>query len=224
MKTKKKLVLALLLTIIVFSVLAFSISLDTKITPLKTETGSFTDARDGRVYKTIKIGEQWIMAENLAYKPENGNYWAYNNDTANIAKYGYLYDWETAKKIAPQGWHLPTESDWKTLRTSLGGKRDVYKHLGGTMEIVYKQMVVGGCGFNAIMAGVRTGSGKFIYLGARTDFWSSSPSNDGQYFYILDAKIEGKPRGILDSKEGTASLADQQDNATWGKSVRLFKD
>lgn len=90
------------------------------------------------------------------------------------------------------------------------------------MEIVYKQMVVGGCGFNAIMAGVRTGSGKFIYLGERTDFWSSSPSNDGQYFYILDAKIEGKPRGILDSKEGTVALANQQDNPTWGKSVRLF--
>lgn len=224
MKMKKKLALALLLTIIVYSVLALSISWDTKITPLKTEIGSFTDTRDGKIYKTIKIGEQWIMAENLAYKPENGNYWAYNNDTANIAKYGYLYDWETAKKIAPQGWHLPTESDWKTLRASLGGKRDIYKYLGGTMEIVYKQMVVGGCGFNAIMAGVRTGSGKFIYLGERTDFWSSSPSNDGQYFYKLDAKIEGKPRGILDSKEGTAALADQQDNATWGKSVRLFKD
>ncbi|MCX6320212.1 MAG: hypothetical protein NTX93_00180, partial [Bacteroidia bacterium] len=96
--------------------------------------------------------------------------------------------------------------------------------LGGTMEKVYKQMVVGGCGFNALMAGIRTGNGKFMYLGGRTDFWSSSPSKDGQYFYILDAKIEGKPRGLLDSKEGTAALANQQDNAKWGKSVRLFKD
>ena len=51
------------------------------------------------------------MAENLAYKPEQGNFWAYGNDSNNVAKYGYLYDWETAKKVAPKGWHLPTESD-----------------------------------------------------------------------------------------------------------------
>jgi uncharacterized protein (TIGR02145 family) len=221
---KAKIILTISLAIIGISLSLLAINGNEYLPFQVRETGTFTDSRDGKIYKTIKIGEQWIMAENFAYKPENGNYWAYNNDTANIAKYGYLYDWETAKKIAPQGWHLPTESDWKTLRASLGGKRDVFKYLGGTMEIVYKQMVVGGCGFNAIMAGVRTGSGKFIYLGERTDFWSSSPSNDGQYFYILDAKIDGKPRGILDSKEGTAALANQQDNANWGKSVRLFKD
>jgi uncharacterized protein (TIGR02145 family) len=231
MKTKSKLtsmktiiILTVLLVIIGIGISVLAITNKEDLPVQVRETGTFTDTRDGKIYKTIKIGEQWIMAENFAYKPENGNFWAYNNDTANIAKYGYLYDWETAKKIAPQGWHLPTESDWKTLRASLGGKRDIVRILGGTMEKVYKQMVVGGCGFNAIMAGVRTGSGKFIYLGERTDFWSSSPSTDGQYFYILDAKTEGKPRGILDSKEGTAALANQQDNATWGKSVRLFKD
>ncbi|MBI5475633.1 MAG: hypothetical protein HY964_02720 [Ignavibacteriales bacterium] len=194
------------------------------LTAKPNEKGSFTDTRDGKIYKTIKIGDQWIMAENLAYKPVNGNYWAYDNDTMNVAKYGYLYDWETAKQVAPQGWHLPTESDFLTFRKSLGGKRDLYKYLGGTMELVYKQMVIGGCGFNALMAGVRRGDGKFFGLGGQTDFWSSTKTNNGQCFYILDAKIDGKPRGLLDSKEGTAALADQQDNATWGKSVRLFKD
>lgn len=188
------------------------------------EFGSFADPRDGKNYKTIKIGDQWIMAENLAYKPAHGNYWAYDNDTMNVAKYGYLYDWETAKQVAPAGWHLPTESDFLTFRKSLGGKRDLYKYLGGTMEVVYKQMAVGGCGFNALMAGGRRGDGKFFGLGERTDFWSSTKTTDGQCFYILDAKINGKPRGLLDSKEGTAALADQQDNAIWGKSVRLFKD
>ena len=224
MKKKKKLALSLLLTIIVFSVLAFSISLDTKITPLKTETGSFTDTRDGRTYKTINIGGTWIMAENYAYKPEQGNFWAYNNDSSNIAKYGYLYDWETAKTIAPKGWHLPTDSEWKTLRKLLGGKRDVYKYLGGTMEKVYRQMVVGGCGFDALLCGIRTDEGRFVSLDNRTDFWSSTASKSGQYFYTLDGKKDGKKRGFLDSKEGTAALANQQDNATWGKSVRLFKN
>ena len=164
------------------------------------------------------------MAENFAYKPEKGNYWAYNNDSTNVNKYGYLYDWGTAKKIAPQGWHLPTESDWTTLRKALGGKRDVYKYLGGTMEIVYKQMVVGGCGFNALLCGIRTDDGRFVALDNRTDFWSSSPSKNGQYFYTFDRKKDGNKRGLFDSKEGTASLASEQDNANGGKSVRLFKD
>ena len=221
---KRKLLSVIWFTFIDLSVLILSISCTDKNIPQTNEVGSFKDTRDSKVYKTIKIGEQWIMAENFAYKPSEGNYWAYNNDTANVAKYGYLYDWETAKKVAPKGWHLPTESDWKTLRKSLGGKRDIVRCLGGTREKVYKQMVPGGCGFNALMAGMRTGNGKFVYLGGQTDFWSSSPSKYGQYFYTLDAKIEGKPRGLLDSKEGTAALAERQDNATWGKSVRLFKD
>ncbi len=188
------------------------------------ERAVFTDPRDGKIYKTVKIGEQWIMAENLSYRPTTGNYWAFNNDSNNIARYGYLYDWETAKNIAPQGWHLPTEKDWKTLRQTLGGKRDIYKYLGGTMEKVYKQMVPGGSGFDALLSGIRTESGKFIYFGWRTDFWSSSASKNGQYFYTLDGKIDGKPHDFLDSKEGTAGIASHQDNAKAGKSVRLFKD
>ena len=208
--------------IVLLSMLSFSCS--DEINAQTNELGTFTDARDGKVYKTVKIGDQWLMAENLAYKPDQGNYWAYDNDTGNIAKYGLLYDWETAKIIAPKGWHLPSESDWKTLRKSLGGKRDIYKFAGGTMEKVYKQMVVGNSGFNALLGGVRSADGKFLLLNERADFWSSSKSEVGQYFYTLDAKKDGKPRGLLDSKEGIASLASEQDDATGGKSVRLFKD
>ncbi|NLD51189.1 MAG: hypothetical protein GX660_28980, partial [Clostridiaceae bacterium] len=112
------------------------------------ETGSFTDLRDGKIYKTVKIGNQWIMAENFAYKPDQGNYWAYNNDTNNIAIYGYLYDFETAKKIAPEGWHLPSKEEWITFRKLLGGKRAVWKYI----QIVYKPMIQGGSsGFNALL-------------------------------------------------------------------------
>ncbi len=221
---KRKLTFISLFTVIGLSVLMLSFCSGNKISVQVNGFDSLIDTRDGKIYKTIKIGEQWLMAENLAYKPDQGNFWAYDNDSSNVSKYGYLYDWETAKNVAPKGWHLPTELDWKTLRKSLGGKRDIVKCLGGTMEKVYKQMVVGGCGFNALMAGIRTGDGRFRCLGGRADFWSSSKSKVGQYFYILDAKIESKSRGIMDSKEGTAALADQQDNATWGKSVRLFKD
>lgn len=188
-------------------------------------TGTFTDFRDGKTYKTIKVDDRWIMAENFAYKPEQGNYWPYDNDSNNVTKYGYLYDWETAKNIAPKGWHLPTKLELKALKKSLGGKRDVFKYLGGTMEKVYKQMIEGGAsGFNALLAGVRTADGRFMHLGNHTYFWSSSKSIDGQWFYSLNGKTDGKRSSILDSKEGIATLSSRQDRAKCGFSVRLFKD
>jgi len=105
----------------------------------------------------------------------------------------------------------------------MGGKRDVYKYLGGTMEIVFKQMI-NEKGFNALMSGIRSRDGKFLYSGERTDFWSSSPSHVGQYFYLLNSKKDAKKQGLFDSKEGTAGIASEQDDANGGKSVRLFKD
>ncbi len=85
------------------------------------QTGSFTDSRDGKVYKTVKIGTQTWMAENLAFKTESGC-WAYDNDESNVAKYGRFYNWETSKKVCPAGWHLPSDKEWKTLTDFLGGE------------------------------------------------------------------------------------------------------
>jgi hypothetical protein len=80
---KTKIFLTILLAIISLSMLILATSCNSEINVQVKETGSFTDTRDGRIYKTIKIGEQWLMSENLAYKPEQGNYWAYDDDTAN---------------------------------------------------------------------------------------------------------------------------------------------
>jgi uncharacterized protein (TIGR02145 family) len=94
--------------------------------------GSFTDPRDGRVYKTVKIGNQEWMAENLnATKFNNGvpipkSMWAwYENSKANGDLYGGLYTWyalRDKRNIAPKGWHVPSPKEWETLLKFIGCK------------------------------------------------------------------------------------------------------
>ncbi len=189
------------------------------------ETGSFTDPRDGRTYRTVKLGDRWLMAENLAYKPETGSVWAYGDDPENVKTYGYLYDFETAKRIAPPGWHLPTYAEWRELRAALGGKRDVYKMLGGTMEKVYQQVVPGGLsGFDARLGGRRAGPGRYVEMGEQAYFWSAT-INDGEGVkcFEIDSKPGGVKRGPLDSREGVAYLS-KFCPPEQGMSVRLFRD
>ncbi len=83
-------------------------------------TGSFTDSRDGKIYKTIIIGNQVWMAENLVFKANSGCL-VYSNQSE-VEKYGYLYNWKMANKVCPNGWHLPSDSEWTTLTNELGGE------------------------------------------------------------------------------------------------------
>ena len=67
-------------------------------------SGTFTDSRDERSYKWIKIGDQTWMAENLSYKPESEGWFIYDNKEENYNQYGCLYTWETAKmSVLPVG-------------------------------------------------------------------------------------------------------------------------
>ena len=95
------------------------------------ETGTFTDPRDNKTYKWVKIGNQVSMAENLAYtgpdiqhitdsvqwhnNDDYDGWYYYNNDPALGQKYGPLYQWNAAKRAVPPGWHLPTNAEWDTL-------------------------------------------------------------------------------------------------------------
>ena len=202
--------------------------------PCKTEAGdnceygTLTDDRDGQTYKTVKIGEQWWMAENLNYAYtgvpfkyvlstdsnlvyySDSTSWCYDNDAANCAKYGRLYTWAAAmdsagiipgntangcgyygefcnlgegkvRGVCPEGWHLPDTTEWKTLFDAVGGDATAgimlkstegwndYYGTSGNGSDTYS--------FSALPAGLRNGSGDYIYEGYYADFWSSTEHN-----------------------------------------------
>ncbi len=141
---------------------------------------TFTDARDGKIYKTVKIGTQTWMAENLAFKPGTGCR-VYNDDVSNVATYGYLYNWGTAKTICPSGWHLPSEAEWRMLTTYLGGDTVAGGKLKETGTTHWKSPNIGATntsGFRALPGGIyRNDNGTYANIGVYGQWWSTTETN-----------------------------------------------
>lgn len=156
------------------------------------DTNMLIDARDGKVYKTVTIGSQTWMAENLNYHTANS--WCYENKTAFCTAYGSLYDWETAmnregssakgservKGICPEGWHLPGDEEWEILINYLGGEliaggkmkeRDTlhwfYPNDGATNE----------SGFNGLPGGIAFNDSTYAFVKYTGSWWSSTSHN-----------------------------------------------
>ncbi len=136
-------------------------------------TGRLYDTRDGKTYRTVKIGRQTWMAENLAYKVTNGNYWAYQHEQSNVAVFGYLYDWQTANRACPSGWKLPGDADWNELVDYVGsnpGKKlkakGHWRHGSGAGTDEF--------GFTALPGGYRNPNGSFDFILNNGYWWSST--------------------------------------------------
>ncbi|OPZ97437.1 MAG: hypothetical protein BWY70_01504 [Bacteroidetes bacterium ADurb.Bin408] len=138
------------------------------------ETGTLKDSDDGRVYKTIKIGTQWWMAENLNYYTPEGS-WCYNNDSLNCVKFGRLYDWETAKKVCPRGWHLPSRAEFEILieNTEQNGSN------------AYIPLIKNGIsGFDALLGGQLSSNDAFFDLNANGYYWTVSQDYLEHIWYL----------------------------------------
>jgi len=150
------------------------------------------DERDKNKYRTVKIGNQTWMAENLNYKSEGSS--CYKNDESNCAKYGRLYSWNEAIKVCPNGWHLPSEKEFETLIDAAGGVNVAGKNLksasgwqGGNEENDV-------LGFSVLPAGYRDFEGKFRLQGMLARFWGATelPRNGVSYIVFYADEDEGK--------------------------------
>ena len=191
---KKKIrLLASLLTLMAFLiVLTFSCKKD------EVTIGTITDI-DGNVYKTIKIGSQWWMAENLKvtkYRDgspipnrtnkiewasiKTGAYCNYDNTASKSTIYGKLYNWyavNDSRKIAPTGWHVPTDEEWTILTIFLAGESIVGGKLKETGTTHWQSPNIGATnetGFTALPGGMRDGNSTFHNIGFNGSWWSST--------------------------------------------------
>ncbi|MEN8119659.1 MAG: FISUMP domain-containing protein [Bacteroidota bacterium] len=129
------------------------------------------DQRDGKLYSTVKVKDQVWMADNLNYDGGEGSY-CYDDSLLNCNIYGKLYTWEAAKKLCPEGWHLPKKNEWYKLLKNLGGHE-------GINDFAFSQMVIGGgADFNAVFGGFRYSFGVYDYIGFHAGFWSATKFNN----------------------------------------------
>lgn len=210
-------------------------------------TGTVTDV-DGNVYQTVQIGNQEWMAENLKvtrYRngeaiPNvtgysewqgliNGAYSNFENNDNYVSTYGRLYNWyavDDSRNIAPAGWHVATDAEWKQLEMYLGmsqteaddsGWRGTdeggkLKEAGTTHWNSPNTGATNSSGFTALPGGYRGNGGTFYSMGYSAYFWSSTEGGSNYAWY--------RTLGYYGSAVGRYSYGDRR----YGFSVRCVRD
>ena len=197
------------------------VSSSSRVIEVTVETGTMTDERDDQEYKTVKIGDQVWMAENLNYSGAEvigasallG--WCYDNDDDYCATYGRLYNWKTATKACPSGWHLPDTAEWNGLVYAIGDSLTAGAKLksavswtgdDGNGEDTY--------GFTALPGGFRKEDyydGQYYDIHKFANFWTSSTKDDS-YAYHMTIRFDN------------AKISTIADPLSYSLSVRCVKD
>jgi len=151
-----------------------------------------TDTRDSITYKIAKIRNQTWMAENLKYATGKGS-WCYENKKINCEKYGRLYDWNTAKKACPEGWHLPSNDEWNILVSFVDKDGGGGSKLKSTTGWDSNGNGTNNYGFTALPGGYRGSNGIYKLIGSSGLWWSSTDEyNKGIWYgnvYLIDSNL-----------------------------------
>jgi uncharacterized protein (TIGR02145 family) len=166
----------------------------------EVESETVTD-RDGNVYNTVTIGAQTWMAENLkTTRYQNGDLigtttsvdlditnenspkyqWAYGGNESNVSTYGRLYTWYgviDSRNVCPTGWHVPTDAEWTSLTTYLGGEGAAggkLKETATTHWLTPNTDATNETNFTALPGGYRNQNGEFSGIGNYGYWWSST--------------------------------------------------
>jgi uncharacterized protein (TIGR02145 family) len=201
--------------------------------PAPPRTGTMTDPRNGKTYKTVVIGKQTWMAENLAVAYENAfcepddDYCLAGEkgfgEVEDNGKYGKLYTPYLAQTACPSGWHLPSQSEWNELIAFAGGENAATALKG---KSGWKTNGTDEFEFNALPGGFKRnkiGDGDFSPVatkdvGVAGNWWSSTEAGSGKYH---DFHIDDKP-GVRTDKDGCTN--DNGWKNCYLLSVRCIKD
>ena len=161
--------------------------------------GTLTDERDGKTYKTVTIGKQTWMAENLNYETRYS--FCYNNKAENCDKYGRLYIWEFAKEACPAGWGLPSLEEFQALVAAVGGDAIAGKALKSTEGWKDGGNGTDDYGFSALPAGYMKEDSTFHFEGEIGQFWSTSGTT---WMYQLDMAYDKDSSFLFSIYNGVA--------------------
>jgi uncharacterized protein (TIGR02145 family) len=172
------------------------------------KNGYFIDDEDKERYKVVKIGKQVWMAENLRRLFPYGCR-AYDNNKSNVIAYGYLYDWESALKSVPSGWHLPTVTEFQQLAMVVANRderfiKTDFRDTGITKKIKSRNGWMNTLlfidnngnnqsGFNIFPNGLGTSDDNwFGGKGSNAHLWTASSNSDNEAFdWWIEKDIDG---------------------------------